>query len=108
MSETAEQRAEQVSQVIRCASSLAQLAELAELRRGFANSDVGFGVIYPVEAHELDGEHIPEGLVRVYGGFGKAFEFLMEERSYLAVLAGTLRAKGLPGEAAQVEQLMAR
>jgi hypothetical protein len=107
VTQTDDQRAKQVNQVIMCCRSLAQLAELAVLRRGFGNSDVGFGVVYPREAHELDGDYIPPGLVQIYGGWGKAFEFVIEERTYLAILAKTLRAKGLAIEAAQVEGLIA-
>ena len=97
-------RVKQIADVIRC-GHLVQLAELAAARRGFGNSDVGFGVIYPddLDPDEREREPIRDGCVRVYGDWGKAFEFDVAERAYLAVLAKALRENGMTKEAERVE-----
>jgi hypothetical protein len=60
-------------------------------------------------ATQVEGRIIPDGCVEIYGYWGAAkggFEFVIEERQYLSILAQTLREKGLVAEALTVESLM--
>lgn len=92
-------------------SRLAQLAEFAIARHGFGDSDSGFGVTYPGDLDDYDraqGEHIPEGFLRVYGFWGppNGYEMLIPEPLYLAILEEALLKAGLPQEAEQVRALI--
>ncbi len=109
MSNAGDLRARQIADVIRC-GHLAQLAECAVRRHGFGNSDVGFGVIYPgdLDDDEAEAAPIPPGFVQIYGFWGEAFEFVIEEGAYLAVLAKTLRENGMVAEAERVGTIAQR
>jgi hypothetical protein len=96
---------------IRHWSRLTDLAEFAAQRHGFADTDGGFGVTYPGDLDEhdrvVDGIHIPEGFVQVYGFWGApdGYEVQVRELVYLDTLARVLSAEGHSAEAAQVQLL---
>ena len=90
-----------------------ELESFAENRHGYANSDGGFGVIYPEDLDEYDREvdkvHIPEGHLLVYGyAFVEppGYEILILEDLYLGTLAQVLAELGLPNEAKRVSSLV--
>jgi hypothetical protein len=60
-----------IRNAIRHWSRLIDLAEFAAQRHGYGDSDGGFGITYPgghdEYDREVDGFHIPEGFVEVYG-----------------------------------------
>jgi attachment invasion locus protein len=101
-------------EAIRHWSRLPQLAEFAGRRHGFGDSDGGFGVTYPGDLDEyarvMEGAHIPEGFVQVYGYWGlpDGYEVLVNELVYLDTLADALWAAGHLDEAAQVQALAAQ
>jgi hypothetical protein len=89
------------------------LAEFAARRHGFANSDGGFGIVYPSDLDECDfasGAYIPDGFVEVYGFWGPpdGYEVLVPEAEYLDQLAGVLSAAGYAAQAARVRSLAAQ
>jgi len=91
---------------------LSQLADFAELRHGYANSNGGFGIIYPEDLDEysveVEGIHIRPGSLLVYGlahAVPPGWEILVDERFYLHVLSSVLREHGLAAEATRVERL---
>jgi hypothetical protein len=100
-----------IREVIRHWSRFPELAEFAARRHGFADSDGGFGVLYPDDLdeydREVDGAHIPPGQVQLYGFWGppEGYEILVSERLYLHTLAGALAAAGHTAEAARVRSL---
>jgi hypothetical protein len=111
MSSEVEEREVQVVQAIEHWHRSADLAEFAVKHHGFSDTNGGFGVIYASDLDDYDRERwpIPAGHVNVYGFWGAAkggFEFVIEEREYLRILAKTLRAKALCVEAAIVEDLV--
>jgi hypothetical protein len=88
------------------------LVRFALDRRGYGDSDGGFGITYPGDldeyAREIEGCHIPDGFVLAYGFWGPAqggYEILIPEKLYLEVLAGVLEGLDLPHEAASVRAL---
>jgi hypothetical protein len=83
-----------VEDVVRCWSSLEELASFAMARRGYGQTDVGYGVTYKQDLDPGDAP-LPEGCVEIYGGFGKAFEAVIPETIYLDILASILRRNGL-------------
>jgi len=93
-------------------SRLPELAKFAQCRRGYGNSDGGFGVIYPDDLDEfqrqVEGVQIPKGSLLIYG-YANAqppgYEFLLSEHYYLTVLAGVLSEAGHANEAATVRAL---
>ena len=93
---------------IRHWSQLPELAEFAVRRHGFGDSDGGFGVTYPGDLDEydrvVDGIHIPEGFVQVYGFWGPpdGYELLVPEAVYLDQLGDML---ALAGHAAETERV---
>lgn len=100
-----------IQQVIASWRSLAELATFAAERRGYGNSDGGFGVIYPDDLDAYDREveqvNIPDGHVEIYGYWGlpDGFEQIIPERDYLTVLTAVLQEANLLKEAQLVEGL---
>lgn len=92
---------------------LEELADFAEKRHGFENSDGGFGVIYPADVDDCEGEiegaAILEGCVRVYGYWGPpdGYELDVSERLYLDTLAAELDRAGQPADAERVRAMPA-
>ena len=78
--------------------------EAAVRRRGYSNSDGGFGVQYPDDLDEYEkanGSDIPAGCVRVYTFFGPPAggEFTIQESLYLEVLELWLFMRGVKHDA---------
>jgi hypothetical protein len=92
---------------------LAELACFAVQRRGFGDTDGGFGVTYPEDLDEYDREAevraIPPGFVGVYGFWGPpdGYEVVVSESRYLSVLAEVLDAEGRSTDADRVRSLIA-
>jgi len=106
-------QAEQIAEVIRHWHRLSDLAAFAAKRHGFGDDNGGFGVIYPGDldehAREVEGVHIPDGHVELYGFWGApkgGYDFVVEETSYLTVLERVLRAERLVAEADAVQHLI--
>ena len=76
--------------------SLDDLIRFAISRHGYGNTDGGFGVTYASDLddydREVDGIHIPEGYVEVYGYWGPpdGYEVQIPEWLYRNLLAGHL------------------
>ena len=95
-----------VKEVIDAWSNPAEVAAFALKRRGFGDSNGGFGVVYPhgldEYQREVEGMFIPDGHVELYGFWGPAhggYEFLVAEKLYLAILADYLQSLGRVDEA---------
>ncbi len=93
---------------------LTDLAEFAAQRHGYGDDNGGFGVTYPGDLdeydREVDGIHIPEGFVQVYGFWGPpdGYQIMVTELEYLETLAGALSAVGHAADAERVKVLAAR
>jgi len=94
-------------------SRLRELAEFAEQRRGYMNSDGGFGIEYPEGLDEyqkaVEKIEIPAGSVMVSGyciAVPPGYDILVPERVYLTVLAEILTENSLLKEARRVESLV--
>lgn len=92
---------------------LAELAAFARQRRGYGNSNGGFGVTYPEDLDEFQREvehiQIPSGSLLVYGyacAQPPGYELLVPERTYLMVLASVLFMAGYASEAAGIQALL--
>jgi len=83
-----------VEDVIKCWSNLEELASFGMARHGYGQTDVGYGVTYKEDLDPGDAL-LPEGCVEIYGGFGKEFEVVIPETTYLDILADVLRRNGL-------------
>lgn len=101
-----------IVQIIRHWPKLAELANFAVERRGFGDDNGGFGLIYPDDlddyARGAEQRSIPSGWVEIYGFWGVekgGYEFVVEEKTYLASLAQVLRSDDLEAEARLVESL---
>jgi attachment invasion locus protein len=87
------------------------LAEFAARRHEYGNTDGGFGVTYPGDLdeydREVDGIHVPEGFVQVYGFWGPpdGYEVLVPELAYLDTLADVLSATGHSADGERVRAL---
>jgi len=95
-----------VKEVIDAWSNPAEVAAFALKRRGFGDSNGGFGVVYPHSLdeyqREVEGMFIPDGHVELYGFWGPAhggYEFPVAEKLYLAILADYLQSLGRVDEA---------
>ncbi|MEQ1784648.1 MAG: hypothetical protein ABMA14_25150 [Hyphomonadaceae bacterium] len=109
MSSEVEEHEAQVVHAIERWHRPSDLVDFACKGHGFGDSDGGFGVVYASDLDECERGDIPEGFVEVYGFWGATkggFEFVIDEREYLRILAKTLRAKALCAEAAIVEGLI--
>ena len=88
----------------------AALARLAKERHGFADSNAGFGIVYPGDVddvdRDLDGREIPNGFVLAYGFWGPpdGYEVFVPEWLYRDVLAEVLECLGMSREAAGIHQ----
>ncbi len=71
---------------------MAEPGRLALARRGWGDSDGGFGVVYRTDLdqhdRDFDGVEIPEGNVMLYGFWGPpaGYEFLITESDYISSL----------------------
>ena len=89
--------------------NLPEVARFAVERRGFGNSDGGFGIISPHELDENDkaqGSSIPDGQVEIYCFWGPpdGYEFQISEAVYLEILVKELEDKGLDQSARKVKE----
>ena len=94
------EQADMILNVIRSWHRPEQLAQFAVDRRGYGNTDGGFGMHFPESIddyeREVEGHLIPHGQVEIYGFWGKengGYEFTVPEAIYLTILADFLKAK---------------
>ncbi|EIT7141923.1 hypothetical protein L2761_004667 [Vibrio parahaemolyticus] len=75
-----------------------QLVEFALKRHGYCMDDGYYGVTYPDDLDEYDreveGQCIPEGMVRINYWDGSEKELIVSERDYLTALKGYLILNG--------------
>jgi hypothetical protein len=101
-----------IRDAIRHWSSLPELADFAVRRHGYGNTDGGFGLTYPGDLDEyervVEGLHIPDGFVRVYGYWGPpaGYELEVSEALYLTTLEQALIEAGFQDEAKKVRTLI--
>jgi hypothetical protein len=95
-----------VEDVIRC-WRIEELGTFGVERRGYGQTDVGYGVVYKDDLDPGD-EPLPAGCVKIYGGFGEEFELAIPETTYLDILVDILRRNGLNEDADAVAATSAR
>lgn len=94
-------------------SNIQELSEFAKMRIGYCNSDNGSGVNYPEDLdeyqREVEGIHIPDGFVLVFGyttALPPGYELLVKEETYLQVLESVLSEAGCTHESKAINDLL--
>lgn len=88
--------------------NIEELVQFALDRRGFGDTNGGFGILYPSDLDEYEkkteGLNVPEGFVLAYGfgGSPDGYELLVPEWLYRDVLAEVLECLELWRQAAKV------